>query len=191
MEKISAILMAAGTSRRMGEEKLLLQYQGETLLRRALNLLLALPVYERILVTKEALLPGLALPPGIRTVINPNPEEGQSGSMRLGVLAATGDFYLILAADQPKLCVSDLTPLLACAQGSNRIVYPEINGEPCTPALFSANFRAELLAVEGDRGGRALRAAQPEACVPVSADRPENFMDIDDENDYRALMSFE
>jgi len=188
--KISAILMAAGCSRRMGEEKLLLRYRGETLLRRAAALLLGLPVYERILVTKEALLPGFVLPPGIKTVINRCPEEGQSGSMRLGVLAAAGDWYFFIAADQPKLCVSDLTPLLGCARGS-RIVYPEINGKPCTPVLFSACFRAELLAVHGDQGGRTVRAAHPEACMPIRMNNPENFMDIDDENDYRALLSLE
>jgi molybdenum cofactor cytidylyltransferase len=186
--KISAILMAAGLSRRMGEDKLLLRYRGETLLQRAVNLLLELPVYERILVTKEELLFGLVLPPKVRVVINRCPEEGQSESMRLGVLAAAGDWYFFMVADQPKLTPSDLMPLLGCAKG-NRIIYPDINGKPCTPVLFSAGFCAELLVVHGDKGGRAVRAAHPEACLPIRINNPGNFMDIDDENDYRALLS--
>jgi len=190
--KISAILIAAGCSRRMGDEdKLLLPYRGETLLQHAVNLLLALPVYERILVTKEALLPGLALPPGIKTIGNLYPEEGQSESMKLGVLAAMGDWYFFMAADQPKLTTRDLMPLLACAKDAKSIIYPEVNQKPCTPVLFSASFRDELLAVHGDRGGRAVRAAHPEACLPVRMDNPGHFIDIDDEDDYQALLSLE
>ncbi len=187
--KISAILMAAGLSRRMGSDKLLLSYRGKTLLQRAVDLLDGLRVFEKILVTTPARLTTLALSPGILTVMNERPEAGQSESLRLGVTAATGETYLFLAADQPRLTPQTLRPLLDKAgDRPDKIINPTIGGNPSTPALFPARFRAELLALAGDAGGRSIRAAHPESCLALEAESPEDFMDIDDLEDYRSLQ---
>ena len=176
----------------MGEDKLLIMYRGKTLLQRAVDLLAELPVSERILVTTAERLETVLLPSGVRTEINPNPGEGLSGSIRLGIEAASGDWYLFMTADQPGLTVEDVLPLLGYVghdKGNNKIVYPVINGDPCTPSLFSSCFRAELLALSGDTGGRAVREAHPEACVGVAPNRPAHFFDIDNKTDLTAVDS--
>ncbi len=184
--RISAILLASGLSRRMGRDKLLLPFAGESLLGRAVALLAALPVDERLLVTTRARLEGLDLPPGINVILNPRPELGQSESLRLGVAAADSDGYLFLAGDQPLLTPEALAPLLdAWRQNPDRILYPIIGTAPAMPALFPARFRGELLAVRGDIGGRAVRAAHPEACAPFRPACPSLFADIDSEEEYR------
>ena len=187
--KVSAILLAAGLSLRMGEDKLLLQYRGKTLLQRAVDLLSCLPVYEKILVTTKARLREISLPQGVHTVINPKPEDGQSGSLRLGVSAATGNQYLFLTADQPLLTAEDLQPLLKGAYSNeDSIIFPVISGKPCTPILFPSCYREELLALSGDIGGRTVRDRHPQACFAAEPEHPENFTDIDSPEDYLNLV---
>ena len=191
-DRISCVLLAAGLSRRMGEDKLMLPYRGRALLQHAVQLLGDLPVFERIIVTSEGRLGRIELPPGVRAVINPRPEEGQSGSLRLGLEAASGEWYLFLAADQPLLTVSDLQPLLDLADDRARIIaFPSINGEPRMPALFSACFRDELLSVRGDSGGREVRESNPGSCIEVAPEHPERFLDIDDVGDYKQIRNSE
>lgn len=187
--KISAILLAAGLSRRMGRDKLLLPYLDKTLLQHASDLLGSLPACERIIVTTSARVEGLELSQDIQTVINLRPEQGQSGSIKLGIAAASGDMYLFLSADQPSLNLDALRPLLdAAARNPDKIIYPLVLGKPCMPCLFPARFRDKLLALCGDTGGRTIREKHPEACLAVEVKDPELFQDIDSDEDYKALL---
>jgi len=187
--KISAVLLAAGLSFRMGEDKLLLEYQGKSLLQHAIDVMTVLPVYERILISTDARIMQLGLPPGIRSYLNPYPEDGQSGSIRLGIEAATGTHYLFLAADQPKLKPGDLVPLLeAIVKYPDKIIYPTVESKPNSPTVFPAKFKKELLELSGDVGGRAIRNAYPETCYPIEPECPMNFIDIDTMEDYAKLL---
>ena len=182
---ISAILMAAGLSLRMGNDKLMLAYKGKTMLQHAVDLLSVLPVEEKIIVTTQKRLESIDVPNDIETIINDDPEAGQSGSIRLGLSAATGDWYLFLTADQPGLNPSDLKQLIDHTKHIDKgIIYPVINGNPNTPSLFSAHFREELLALTGDTGGRLVRERHPEVCVEITPDNGENYFDIDCADDY-------
>ena len=188
--KISVIILAAGLSRRMRHDKLLLYYRGKTLLQRVVDLANDLPVFEKILVITSVRLERLLLPPEIRTVVNNNPELGMSESLKLGVKAATGDAYLFMTADQPKLSSKAVFVIIDKAENnSGKIIYPQIDGKPCMPALFPACFREELLKLTGDIGGRAVRTAHPEACLAFDAVNPEEYFDIDTEEDYQSLSN--
>jgi len=187
--KISAVLLAAGLSERMGRDKLLLEYRGETLLQHSANLLSQLPVFERIIITTEARAESLTLTSEIKVIYNPQPEKGQSGSVRLGIQAATGTHYLFLNADQPKLTPADIISLLSTVKTNpDRIVYPVIYSKPNSPAIFPESFRAELLKLTGDNGGRVIRDAHPELCLAVAPECPANFNDINNEEEYRGLF---
>ena len=186
--KISAILLAAGLSRRMGCDKLLLEYRGKTLLQRSVELLSSLPVFERIIVISDTRNETITLPSGIHSLINQIPENGISGSIRTGVEAATGTHYFFLTADQPLLTVADLIPLLEASDANpDMIVFPVIKSKPCSPTIFPGRFRTELLGLSGDTGGRAIRDANTDVWHTVEPERPENFIDIDSAEDYQAL----
>jgi len=190
MIKISAILLAAGLSKRMGEDKLLLSFRGSPMLRQTVDLLSELQVHERILVTTDARLKQISLPPGIRSYRNPVPEIGQSGSIRIGIEAATGTHYLFLVADQPKLTSNDIMPLLKSIDNNpDKIIYPIIASKPSSPTVFPASFRQDLLDLSGDDGGRRVRDNYPELCHPIESEHPENFIDIDSTEDYEECVN--
>lgn len=184
---VTGILLAAGLSERMGQDKLLLRYRGKTLLSRAVNLLVELPLQQRILVTTAARVERVKVPPAVEVVVNAHPERGQSFSLRLGLERAKGDHYLFLTADQPLLNAEEVERLLRQADGEH-IVYPMAGGIPRSPVLFPARFRQELMALEGDTGGRAVRAAHPGSCLPLEAEHAAPYLDIDTEEDYNRLI---
>jgi len=186
---ISAILLAAGLSQRMaGQDKLLLSYNKKSLLQHAIDLLDSLPCREKIIVTTKKRLDSVCIPPPIIPIINPSPQTGQSGSLRLGLETSTGDSYLFLNADQPRLTFDKLQTLFDLAQKNpDKIIYPSVNGKPTTPALFPACFRKQLLELRGDTGGRLVRKANPEACLSFEVDSPDCFMDIDRPEDLTNL----
>ncbi|MCL2820240.1 MAG: nucleotidyltransferase family protein [Oscillospiraceae bacterium] len=180
MLKISAIILAAGLSERMGTDKLMLMYKDKFLLQHSLDLLNSLPVFERIAVTATHRLEKISLPPGVKTVINLQPEKGQSESIRLGLKAASGTHFLFMPADQPELTLNDLTPLInAAAENPDKIIYPVIGGEPSSPTIFPQSFRTALTGLSGDTGGWVIREANKERCVGVEVENSGNFIDID------------
>ena len=145
--KVTAILLAAGTSFRMGKDKLLLDYNGKAILQHVVDLLGQLPVYECILITTESRSEHIKLPHNVRVVTNPNPKDGQSSSIRLGIEAATGTHYLFLVADQPRLTKEDILPLLeAASTNPDKIIFPNTTEpSPCvptSPTIFPERFPA-------------------------------------------------
>jgi molybdenum cofactor cytidylyltransferase len=173
----------------MGNDKLLLPYDGKSLLQHAIDLLAGLPVSEKILVTTTEKLSHIRIPEEIKLIINENPDDGQSESVKLGIKTATGDIFLFMNADQPRLTAEDIEPLLAAVQkNKGKIIHPSINGKPTTPTMFPINFRTELLALSGDTGGRTVRNKNLASCVAIEVKNPENFTDIDDVENYHRLI---
>ena len=96
---MKTILLAAGLSTRMGCQKLLLPFQGGTVLSVVLEQLLQSSLTPVIMVTSGDIFRKITLlPPEVIPVINPAPERGQSESMRLGLeqLEEGNDFCLML-----------------------------------------------------------------------------------------------
>jgi molybdenum cofactor cytidylyltransferase len=172
----------------MGEDKLLLEYNGKTLLQHSIDLLQNLPVYERIIVTTNARQNQITIPHTIKLCINPYPEQGISSSIKVGIKAAAGTHYLFLAADQPMLTANDLQPLLdATTANPKRIIFPVIDSKPSSPTIFPSTFKEQLLNLRGDNGGRVIRDANKELWHTIQPENPSNFTDIDRPEDYTNL----
>jgi len=194
--KISAILLAAGLSQRMGRDKLLLDYNGKPILQHSVDLLSELPVFERILVTTDVRLDSLFLISDFRVCINSQPERGLSSSIHIGVENATGTHYLFLTADQPKLKKADIVQLIEAVQENpEKVIYPVIDAVPCSPTIFPGSFREELLNLycssqlqQKDNGGRIIRDANKHLNLPIEPANPANFIDIDSIEDYKNLI---
>jgi molybdenum cofactor cytidylyltransferase len=214
-DRIYAILMASGFSKRFGEEnKLLAPFRGKALARHTLDMVCGLGVFHRIFfVAAEdavlALAEGLPLTP----IRNGHPERGQRESIRLGLTAAGGcsegsgdrpgakdggrsgreaEYYLFFPCDQPLLDAAAVRRILE-ARRPGCIVQPRYRGEPGNPVLFSGVFREELLNLaEGERG-RAVIGRRQECLIRLELTDspyppPQNpLADIDDPQALAAL----
>ncbi|MBI5966994.1 MAG: molybdenum cofactor cytidylyltransferase [Deltaproteobacteria bacterium] len=189
---ISAIVLAAGESKRMGQVKLLLPWQGKTILERVLDALLNSQVDEVILVLgHEAERIREKVPTQkIKVVINPDYKKGMSTSIRRGLLALDekAQGFMVVLGDQPKIGKETLNRLISEFQRvypEKNIVLPAYHGFRGHPVLFSVKYLEEALRLEGDVGCRQILADHPEDILTVPVNTDAVLFDIDTPEDYR------
>jgi molybdenum cofactor cytidylyltransferase len=185
--RITAVILAAGASRRLGEPKQLIQVAGESLLRRSARLALeaqCAPVFAVLGFEAERLRAALGTLP-VEVVVNTEWAEGMGSSLRCGVRAAREsrpkvDGALVMVCDQPLLTVEHLRKLLQAhrhRQGGGRITASAYAGRAGVPAVFAAETFPELEAVQGDRGAREVLEREHGRVETV--DWPEGAVDVD------------
>ena len=154
--KIGCVVLAAGNARRFGSNKLQVQVDGESLIRRALETVPSGLV--TVLVSQYPEILSLAGEYGFEAVLNDQPDLGLSRSVRLGLERLTDcGGVLFLVADQPWLKRDSVEALAALwAQHPAKIAAMAHGGVRGNPCLFPAQFYPELLALNGDRGGSAV-----------------------------------
>lgn len=186
---LTAILLAAGSSRRFGSPKLLAPWRGRPLWEHALAALTTTPeVAEAIVVVA----PGFAAPPApprCRFVVNPEHEEGMGSSLRCGVRAAAADTdaFLVALADMPSVPAGLIAAMAACYRaGEKPIVVPVCGGRRGHPVLIGAELRDELLALRGDVGARGVLAAHPGLVATLETGDEGVLFDVDDPGDLGA-----
>jgi len=189
-------VLAAGESRRMGQPKQLLPFEGEPLVRRVARRALASRLAEVIVVVghvAEAVrqtLTGL----DVRIVENPAYRQGQSTSVIAGLeaLAPQSDAAMFLMADQPFLDASLINRIIETYEETGGLILvPTYKGRRGSPVLFDRSLFDELHQITGDEGGRQVLRRHPQAivCVPLDSERP--LLDIDTPEGYRRLLALE
>ncbi|MEW6581431.1 MAG: nucleotidyltransferase family protein [Actinomycetota bacterium] len=192
---MAGVILAAGSSRRLGTPKQLLPLDGRPLLQHAVDAVHAAGVTPIVVVLGHAsddVRAALRLPPGARTVVNPDHAHGQSTSLRAAILhlEETGppvDAVVVALGDQPRLRPDAVRALVAAhARGGARILQARYGGRPGHPVLITRDAFPDILAVTGDQGARAVIAADPGAVagVEVGGDPPD---DVDTPADYARL----
>ncbi|MEE9241131.1 MAG: nucleotidyltransferase family protein [bacterium] len=195
---ISAILLAAGLSQRLGRNKLLLSPGGVPIVRRAAMALLDSRAAEVIVVTgHEAEKVRAALDElDVRFVHNPDYETGQGMSLLTGLAEAAreAEGYLFALGDQPFMTTRLIDRLIG-AFGSSQahVAAPFYKGRRGNPILISRELREDLLALGGDEGARSIvsrvQAESPDRFAAVEAASEALFWDIDTEEDYEKVLS--
>jgi molybdenum cofactor cytidylyltransferase len=181
---ISAIVLAAGSGRRMGGPKALLTLEGETLLRRTARMA-GLAGCRPILAVVGDWEPG-ALDPVVTVVHNPMAAEGMASSIRAGIAALPpeADAVLLLTVDQPQVDDQLLRRLLALAAADPdrpaACTYGDTLG---IPAVLPRRLFPELLALRGDRGAKAIVQREGAAALPF----PGGEADLDTPEDLARL----
>ena len=164
MRAVACVLLAAGAGSRFGGGKLLAEFGGERLFERAMNVL-PKELFSRVAVVSgcEDIL-AESKRRGFLAVRNSAPEKGVSLSVRL-------------VCDQPLLRKESVLRILeAGAAHPERIIAPEgADGRLGNPCLFPAAYFPELAALEGDRGGKRVIRAHPEAVLTVPLPEEELF----------------
>jgi len=123
-----------------------------------------------------------------RVIYNPDWQEGQATSIRVGLQylqkIATVDFnaVIFMLVDQPFITPELLQKLVEVHQTQfSPIVAPLVNGTRANPVLFDRVTFGKLLQLQGDTGGRAIMGYFPHAWVPWTDEKV--LLDIDTEQD--------
>ncbi len=192
MIRISCLLLAAGSSRRMGDaNKLLLTIAGQSLVKKTAEEVSKFPFEETIAVTgyESNLVAQEIASEDVRVIKNALFETGMHSSIRAGLNALTEPFdgFMICLSDQPFF---DVTVIEVLAKrfsqlSGPRIVYPVVKSEKGHPVIISRHFVPEILAeADGDHGCNYLFKRHPEALYPLDFDNDFVLLDVDTPEDY-------
>lgn len=184
---ISAIVLAAGRSSRFGEaNKLLADVSGRPMIKAVTGAVAESRVQDIVLVTgNDGGRVAAAVGPGPwRIVANPEPGLGLSSSIRAGLAALSDEVngVLIVLGDMPGVSAALIDQLIAAfeAHASDVIVYPvSTQGRQGHPVLWPAALFAELSALTGDTGAKALLSKYSDRVVTIAATGDAAFFDVD------------
>lgn len=189
-KRVAAIVLAAGRSSRMGAPKQLLEIEGRTMLRRAVETVLASRAELVIVVSRH--FEEVADLPVVQAAFYREPDE-LSDSIKNGLSAirdweeenALMDAALFVPCDLPLLTSSHLDSLIEKYRGETQIVASRFAGTSGIPMLFGRALWAELDALEGDKGGRGIVARYPG--LTASVDFEGALFDLDTPADLEAF----
>ncbi len=175
--RIGCLVMAAGSGRRFGGNKLAAELDGKPLIRRALEAVPAAQFFAVVVVSQYEDIEELAGQFGFAAIHNDRPDLGLSRTIRLGTEAMRGcDGILYMVADQPKLRQETVAQLVEVwRQHPDKIVGAGHDGRRGNPNLFPARFFPDLMALSGDHGGSAVIRAHEEDLLLVETDAAELF----------------
>lgn len=196
IEPVAGIILAAGESKRFGSPKQLAEYHGIPFVRLVAQAALAAHLSPVVVVTGasadlvEAALNDLP----VKIVRNRDWRRGQSSSIQEGLRAATlsptrhglavnTGAAIFLLADQPQVTKNVLDALVeAHSRGISPVILPAVKGIRANPVLFDRILFPDLMALEGDVGGRAVFSKIHVEYLPwhdesllVDIDKPEDL----------------
>ena len=187
------MLLAAGRSRRFGrEDKLLADVGGQTMLNRALSVLGVVGADARAAVVSSREAERIAVAEGFQIVRNDSPEAGLSRSIALGAAWARAqrcDALLLAVADQPLLTAQSLSELIHAFRQRGHLACLADETHRGNPAVFSAAYFDELLALRGDCGAKAVLRAHEDRLTVVCCCLPDELADADEPQALEALRS--
>ena len=195
IDGVVAVILAAGLSLRMApDNKLLLDFGGEPLVRRIAREAVASKAARTFVVVGHdrwnvrKAVSDLA----VTIVENPDYTESQMTSVRAGVLAAPeAKGYLIIPGDMPLLVAADFDLLIARFEelGGEKAVVPFDDTERGNPIVIPGWSREEMYRRGINFGCRNLLINYPELVSPLKTADPQFFQDCDTPEAYRDLLA--
>ena len=191
---VSAILLAAGESKRMGKPKLLLPLGDGTVLRNTVNNLLSSSVDEIIVVLganareTKRVIAGKA----VKIIINPDYRQGMSTSLISGLKHVSHQAQRIMVAlsDQPLIDSKTYNKLIQKSLDSDSgIVVPTHKSRRGNPIIFDIRYKEELLQLKGDVGGRELLKHHPDDILEVAVDCEGIYVNLNTMDDYKSALN--
>lgn len=196
---VAGVLLAAGSSRRMGRPKALLPYRGTTLLDQAVSTLCSTACRPRIVVVSPEIEKSCWLRDevDVAVVVNPDPLRGLSSSLQLALHAIethesavdgadSVEGILLTLVDQPLITVAHLNAILAAGAESG-LAATSWPGAFGPPVFLYRSFFSSLGNLRGDEGAKKILRAERARLRLVEF--PDAEMDVDDEADYGRLLS--
>jgi molybdenum cofactor cytidylyltransferase len=186
---ITVIILAAGESKRMGKQKLMLPFRQSTILEQVVKGFSYSNLFEIIVVLGQEYqeitkLKSLKL---VHTLLNKDYKQGMSASIIAGVKAVHKDTkgIMIALADMPFIEQSIIDCMINTYMEKGKgIIVPACNGRRGHPVIFSTAYRNELLTLKGDEGGRRIIETHPEDVFELEVGSDTVTRDIDTPEDY-------
>jgi molybdenum cofactor cytidylyltransferase len=194
---LSAIVLAAGMSTRMGQNKLLLDFRDKPLIAHAVDTLLAAAIDEIIVVLghEAEKVRGKLKGKPVKLVQNPDYQEGLSTSVRAGVEAVSvqAEGIMIYLVDQPLLEPVDVNQLVRAftraKEVNKNIVVPFFQGQRGNPVIFDSSYREAMLGVAGDVGCKGVIQRYPDKVFVVEMENDHVIRDVDTVEEYEEVLS--
>lgn len=185
------IILAAGSSSRLGRPKQNLEYRGKTLLQSAVEYALAAqagPVLVVLGANAGLIRPAIA-GYDVSVLFNPDWQEGMASSIRAGIKLLCekhpeADGAILMLCDQPFADTGLLKRLIA-TQKEAVIAASAYNDTIGPPALFDQFYFDELMGLKGSEGAKKVMLKYPDAVVKIPF--PQGSTDIDTMDDYHKL----
>lgn len=185
-QKVDAVVMASGFSKRMGFNKLKLEYNNISLLENCLKKLSSIPFNEVLVCGREEWIKSLSEKYNFKYLNNLNAHLGQSESIKLGVKNSNGKGITFFTADQPLLSEKTILTLYYNFFKTNLITIPVVNDNRFSPVFFPDEKKAEFLKLKGDSGGKPI-IKNSSLINLISFSFEKEFSDIDTEEDYNNI----
>lgn len=192
---ISAVLLAAGESRRMGEFKQLLRLGGKTFVEHCVDQLLASRVDEVIVVTghRESEVRRAVAGRSVRFAHNADYQSGMTSSIQCGVRASSESAQAIIVAlvDQPRIGADTVNRLVEAYKDPSHpmIVIPGYRGRNGHPILLDAHLKEAILNLEPVESLRQLLAAHENQILRIEVSSATVVEDCDIPGDYERLLN--
>jgi molybdenum cofactor cytidylyltransferase len=191
----AGVVLAAGASSRMGEDKALLQYGGRTFLAGAIQLLQSACDFVLVVTGDNTdLLTPVIYQGSAYLVRNWRPELGQFSSLRLGLQAALDrgrDAVCVTLVDRPPARPDTLLTLkdhfLRTAAEAVWAVVPQFDGKHGHPVIFSREMMEVFLRADVSANAREIEHQHQSRIEYVSVDDARVAMNINTPEDYSAL----
>jgi molybdenum cofactor cytidylyltransferase len=193
---ISAILLAAGLSRRMGDFKQLLQFQGKSFVECCVDNLLASGLDDIVVVTghRDAEVRQALASRKIKFVFNADYQAGMSSSIKCGVqaLEEKTEAILIALADQPHIHSSSISKVIAAYQKERPLlVVPTYANRRGHPIVLDGKLRAEIMTFDPAQGLRQVVHRHKDQALYLEMKSDSVLLDFDYPQDYENFLQQE
>lgn len=194
--RVAGIILAAGSSSRMGRPKQLLSFRGRSVIECIIDSALNSSLCKLVVVLghKAGVLGPLLANRDVKVVINADYARGQSSSIQAGLqsVRAEVDAVLFLLGDQPLITPEVIDGILAAYASSQApIVIPVFDGRRGNPVLFDHQTFERIDSLSGDTGARVLFQEYADRIVEVPMNDSSVHFDVDTEQDYQTLKRME
>jgi molybdenum cofactor cytidylyltransferase len=192
LNDISAILLAAGRSRRMGAFKPLLPFGDQTVVERCVANLRDAEISDVLVVVghRASEIRQQLEEQDVRFALNPDPDSEMSASIACGVEQIGDEAKAVIVAlvDHPAVPIAVISLLIdEWRKGEGKLFQPEHEGRGGHPVLIDLEYRDELLNLDSQLGLRALFDRHREQVRRLPVDSPFVARDMDTWEDYVAL----
>ena len=192
---IGIVILAAGSSSRLGNPKQLLEYGGKSLLQNAVDAAVNSNADEVVVVlgaNADEISKGIDKS-NVNTIINTEWKEGMASSVRNGLnellfISPSTDAVIFMVCDQPHISSMVINELINTQSETGKPIvtcnYGEVIGPP---ALFYKSLFPELMLLKGDAGARKIIQQHSNDVATILFAK--GNIDIDTNEDYEALKS--